>query len=198
MTGSPASLTAESATDRTEWERSVVLRHRYGDQQAFDEVYREFAPMVYNLTLRMSGSPERAQDLSQEVFLRVFRSLGRFKGKSSLKTWVYRITVNHCRSKLGRRRLPTESLVDGEGRERELIDPRRDPEERAMSGATRSEIRQALLGVEPVYREALILRDLEELTYQEIAEVLKVRLGTVRSRIARGRAQLKLSLEKSP
>lgn len=198
MTGSSASLTAESAADRAEWERSVVLRHRYGDEQAFDEVYREFAPMVYNLTLRMSGSPDRAQDLSQEVFLRVFRSLARFKGKSSLKTWMYRVTVNHCRSKLGRRQLPTEPLVDEEGREKDLVDPRRDPEQRAMGGATRRELQVALLGVDTVYREALVLRDLEELTYQEIAEVLKVRLGTVRSRIARGRAQLKISLEKSP
>ena len=93
MTGTSASLTADPGAARAEWERSVVLRHRYGDEEAFDEVYREFAPMVFNLTLRMSGSPERAQDLSQEVFLRVFRSLGRFRGKSSLKTWMYRVTV---------------------------------------------------------------------------------------------------------
>ena len=83
----------------------LVDRHRYGDGAAFEEIYQLHSSMVYALCVRMSGDPAAAQDLSQEVFLRIFRSLGGFRGRSSLRTWIYRITLNHCRSRLGRKRL---------------------------------------------------------------------------------------------
>ena len=165
------------------------MRHRYGDAAAFDEVYEEFAPMVYHLALRMSGKPERAEDLSQEVFLRIHRSLAKFQGRSKLKTWIYRVCVNHCRTRLSRKRLDVDSLDREESAV--PVDERRTPEERALAHDARDRVEKALLGVDRVFREAVILRDLEELSYQEIAEVLGVRIGTVRSRIARGREQLR-------
>jgi RNA polymerase sigma-70 factor (ECF subfamily) len=187
------------ASEEADEERRLVERHRYGDPSAFEHVYERFSGMVYNLALRLSGSPDRAQDLTQEVFLRIYRHLARFRGRSSLKTWVYRICLNHCRSRLGRRRLRLESLGDSEdGRSVvEPVDPARGPEDLALADETGRRIASALSRVPGTFREALVLRDLEGLSYREIASVLGVRIGTVRSRIARGRDQLRKVLEEA-
>lgn len=176
----------------------LATRHRYGDPQAFEEVYSRFAQMVFNLAYRMSGRADEAEDLTQEIFLRIHRHLARFNGRSTLKTWVYRVTLNHCRSKLGRRRYPTQPLAeenDGEGAR--LIDERRGPEDNALAQDASRRVSLALRQVKPVFREAVVLRDLQGLSYDEIAEILKVRIGTVRSRIARGRDRLRIVLEKT-
>lgn len=181
---------AAPAADRSD-ERTLAERHRWGDEAAFEEVYRAHAEMVYNLALRLSGDPDRAADLSQEVFLRIHRHLGKFRGRSSLKTWVYRVTLNHCRSRFARRRLPTSSLDGGDERLDRIPDPRRSPEERAMAGDAGRVLEAALAELPVPFREAVVLRDLEGLSYEEIAEVVGTRIGTVRSRIARGRRALR-------
>lgn len=195
----PLAPTADLGSTRSH-ERTLAERHRWGDAAAFEELYRAHAEMVYNLALRLSGDRDRAADLSQEVFLRIYRHLGKFRGRSSLKTWIYRVTVNHCRSRLARRRLPTRSIdaaaaEGGDRQDREppivLTDPSRDPEERAMAGDAEKILQAALAELPVVFREAVVLRDLEDLAYDEIAEVLGARLGTVRSRIARGRGMLR-------
>lgn len=177
-------------------DRALVDRHVAGDPQAFEDFYHEYAGMIFNIALRQSGDPELARDLAQEAFIRLFRNLRKFQGRSSLKTWVYRVVLNHCRSRLSRRKVPLQPLLDDQGRERDLLDERRGPEEQAEASSSRDLIQQALLEVDPTYREALVLRDLEELSYQEIAEVLDVPVGTVRSRIARGRDRLKTAVER--
>ncbi|HEX2251974.1 MAG TPA: sigma-70 family RNA polymerase sigma factor [Thermoanaerobaculia bacterium] len=177
----------------------LAERHRYGDGDAFAEVYRSYETPVYNLALRMAGDPEEARDLTQEVFLRVFRHLGKFRGRSSLKTWIYRVAINHCRSRLGRRRLPQSSLTGPEGDAgRDLPDPNRGPEERAVARDERRVLEEALAALPVAFREAVVLRDIEGLAYDEIAQVLGVRPGTVRSRIARGREHLRRALEPGP
>lgn len=196
MNGNELSLALVNPGARLEWERAVLVRHRYGDEAAFEEIYRLYAPLVYNLTLRLSGNQEQALDLSQEVFVRVYQGLGRFRGSSSLKTWIYRVCLNHCRSRLGRTRRPEEPLSPADGVS-EVVDPQRGPEELAVARDAQRLVASALLEVDHPYREALVLRDLEELSYQEIAEVIGVRIGTVRSRIARGREQLRRALEAS-
>lgn len=178
----------------------LVERHRVGDPRAFDEIYRRFDHMVFGLALRLSGSDDQAADLTQEIFLRVFRYIGQFRGRSSLKTWIFRIAINHCRSCLGRRRLPMQPLpegVDGPDGERGagLPDPARGPEELAVAADEGRRVAAGLATVPPAFREAVVLRDIEGLSYEEIAEVLGVRIGTVRSRIARGREQLRTFLE---
>ncbi len=170
----------------------LAERHRWGDAKAFDEIYQRFASMVYGLAYRLSGRADRAEDLSQEVFIRVFRHLGRFDGRSSLKTWIYRVAINHCRSRLGRRKWPLQSLVEDDVEQGvQLIDERRGPEDRTLADDASRRITTALTALKPVFREAVVLRDLEGLTYEEIADVLGVRIGTVRSRIARGRERLR-------
>ncbi|HVS62487.1 MAG TPA: sigma-70 family RNA polymerase sigma factor [Thermoanaerobaculia bacterium] len=174
-----------------QFERDLVARHRRGDPEAFDEYYQMFAGLIYNLTLRQCGDPEAASDLSQEVLIRVYRSLGRFKGHSTLKTWTYRVCINLCRSKLGRRRLVTLPLERDDGSLRDVPDEGPGPEARAISRSERDLLSAALPKLDLAFREAVVLRDLEDLSYQEIAEVLGVPIGTVRSRIARGRDQLR-------
>ncbi len=170
----------------------LAERHRYGDGTAFDEVYQRFESMVYNLALRMGGDEAEAADCTQETFLRVYRHLGGFRGKSNLKTWVFRIALNCCRSRY-RKRAARQKFMDSGGEETidRVADEARDPEERAAATELSAHVQRALSEVAPVFREAVILRDLQDLTYEEMASVLGVRLGTVRSRIARGREQLR-------
>ncbi|MEM6456943.1 MAG: sigma-70 family RNA polymerase sigma factor [Acidobacteriota bacterium] len=198
-TADDANRRADARAPADATDHDLVLRHRYGDAEAFDEIYARYAGLVYNLALRLSGRPAQAEDLAQEVFLRIHRHLARFQGRASLRTWIYRVTVNHCRSKLGRKRLFTRSIDafydegdDGEEpRALQIADPSRGPEEHALAHDAARQVARALRQVKPVFREAVVLRDLEELRYEEIAEVLQIRIGTVRSRIARGRDQLR-------
>ncbi|MFP3939696.1 MAG: RNA polymerase sigma factor [Thermoanaerobaculia bacterium] len=187
-----------SRAERRAAERTLAERHRWGDPQAFEEVYRTHAHLVYNLALRLAGDPDRAADLAQEVFLRIHRHLGTFRGRSSLETWIYRVTVNHCRSRLARRRPPSRPLTLDEGQEdrvAHLADPSRGPEERALAGDAARLVTAALTRLPVKLREAVVLRDLEGLPYDDIARVLGVRIGTVRSRIARGRERLRSVLQ---
>lgn len=174
----------------------LVARHRCGDAQAFDQVYSRFVEMVYSLACRLSGSRDEASDLTQEVFLRVYRHLGSFGGRSSLKTWVFRIAINHCRDRLSRWRPLTQPIGDdlGEG-EVAYPDPARGPEELAVAADEGRRVTAALARLPQAFKEAVALRDIEGLSYEEIADVLGVRIGTVRSRIARGRDQLRALLE---
>ena len=174
----------------------LVERHRCGDLQAFDEVYARFGEMVYNLAARLAGNREEAADLTQEIFLRIYRHLGSFGGRSTLKTWVFRIAVNHCRDRLSRHSPVMQSIDDGaEEGGVPIADPGRDPEALAVAADQGRRVTEGLARLPQVFREAVVLRDLEGLSYEEIAEVLGVRVGTVRSRIARGRDHLRLLLE---
>jgi RNA polymerase sigma-70 factor (ECF subfamily) len=176
---------------------ALVERHRCGDLQAFDEVYSRFGEMVYNLALRLAGNREEAADLTQETFLRIYRHLGSFGGRSTLKTWIFRIAINHCRDRLSRHYPPMQSIdADPEEGGVSLADPGRGPEALAVAADEGRRVTAGLSRIPPVFREAVVLRDLEGLSYEEIAEVLGVRVGTVRSRIARGREHLRTLLEK--
>lgn len=173
----------------------LIERHRLGDPSAFDEIFVEYQRMVFNLALRLSGDREEAADLSQEIFLRIYRHIGRFRGRSSLKTWIYRVSLNCCRSQLSRRRLPLLSLPDPNADVMALLrDTSAGPERVAIGRDRVRQLIESLRRLPRVYREAVVLRDIEELPYDEIATVLGVRLGTVRSRIARGRDRLRRML----
>jgi RNA polymerase sigma-70 factor (ECF subfamily) len=168
---------------------------------AFDNLVRLFEKKVYNLAYRMSGNHEDASDLSQEAFLRVFQSLKDFRGQSSFSTWLYRVVSNVCLDELRQRgRRPTVSLDEpvagdkGEVMQRQVPDPAPPPDELAE----RTEIREVVqAGIEQLteeYRMVIVLRDLQGLSYQEIAEALDCSLGTVKSRLNRARFALKEKL----
>ncbi|MDX1642845.1 MAG: sigma-70 family RNA polymerase sigma factor [Thermoanaerobaculia bacterium] len=174
----------------------LVERHRHGDPAAFEELFERYQRLVYGIALRMSGNRETAADLSQEIFLRIHRHLARFEGRSSLETWVYRVTINCCRSRLSRRRPKMQALPDEAGEVlEELRDHAPSPERRAIARDTGRRLSRAIAELPAVFREAVVLRDVEGLSYREIAAVLEVRVGTVRSRIARGRERLRELLE---
>ena len=173
----------------------LAERHRYGDDRAFNEVYTRFEEMVYNLAFRLAGNREEAADLTQEIFLRVFRHLGSFGGRSTLKTWIFRIAINHCRDRLSRWHPLTQPIGEDTGDGIAYADPARGPEELAVAADDRRRVEQALTRLPQVFREVVVLRDIEGLSYEDIADVLGVRIGTVRSRIARGREQLRTLLE---
>ncbi len=189
-------LTFRTAVAIADPDTDLAERHRRGDGRAFDEVYSRYSTMIFNLALRMSGDRDVAADLTQDVFLRIYRHLGTFRGGSTLKTWVYRVGLNQCRSKLGRRRPPEQPLAE-EGAEgvAPLPDTARGPEEMAMAGEAAERVGTALAGLPFAFREAVVLRDLQGLEYEEIASLLGVPIGTVRSRIARGRDALRQALE---
>jgi RNA polymerase sigma-70 factor (ECF subfamily) len=188
--------TFQSAATIVDPDTDLAERHRRGDGRAFEEVYARYSTMIYNLALRMSGDRESAADLTQDVFLRVYRHLGSFRGNSTLKTWVYRVGLNQCRSRLSRKRHPEQPLAE-EGAEgvAPLPDTGRGPEEQAMAVEAAERVSGALAAIPLAFREAVVLRDLQGLEYEEIAELLHVPLGTVRSRIARGRDALRVALE---
>jgi RNA polymerase sigma-70 factor (ECF subfamily) len=188
-----AAETSAAPLVQSDWD--LVQRHRYGDPQAFEEVYERYGPMVFNLAYRMCGDRETAADLTQDSFLRIFRAVDRFRGRSSLKTWIYRVALNVCRSRLRRKRWSVQPLAEDDGPGVELRDPDRGPEQRAIARDEGRRVAEALLEVPEVFRSAVVLCDLQGLSYEEIAEVLGVRLGTVRSRIARGRDRLRVILE---
>lgn len=174
----------------------LVELHRYGDPEAFLQIYTRFEGMVYNLALRMSADPAEAEECTQETFVRVDRYLERFRGDSSLKTWIFRIALNCSRTRLRRRarRRHRFRQTEPEQLERE-VDTHRSPEQRAVDRDLAGRLVVLLARLEPHYREAVILRDLEGLNYLEIGSILGVRPGTVRSRISRGREALRDLLE---
>ena len=144
---------------------ALVERHRCGDLQAFDEVYDRFGEMVYNLALRLAGNREEAADLTQEIFLRIYRHLGGFGGRSTLKTWVFRIAINHCRDRLSRH-VPTMQSIDDRYEEGSvsIADPSRGPEELAVAADQGRRVMEGLARLPQVFREAVVLRDLEGLS----------------------------------
>ena len=183
-------------TDLIESDLELAQRHRYGDEAAFDEVHERFESMVYNLALRMGGNEADAADCTQETFLRVYRYLGNYRGRSNLKTWVFRIALNCSRSRFRKKATRRRYLESGADEViQRAVDGRRDPEQRAAAAELSRQVQRALLQVPRVYREAVVLRDLQGLSYEEIASVLRIRLGTVRSRLARGRDAVRRIME---
>jgi RNA polymerase sigma-70 factor (ECF subfamily) len=163
----------------------LLARVVSGDREAFDQVMRDHEDRVFAVCLRVLGDRESALDAAQDTFLTVFRKAGQFRGNSALGTWIYRIAVNTCYDQIRRaKRRPVESMP-------EHVDPS-DPsaEEAIESAGRRPEIEMALAALPIDFRNAVILSDLEGLPLPEVAEILGVPVGTVKSRVFRGRRLL--------
>ncbi len=180
----------------------LVERLRQGESDAFEELLRNYADPVSSLVHRLLNQQADAPDVVQEVFLKVYRNLNHFQGKSTLKTWIYRIAVNEAynhRRWFSRHKKNEVGLAPEEehcrGLEDVLPDRCRSPFELTADHETRAMIEVALTKINPVFRSAVVLRDIEDLSYEEIAEVLQISLGTVKSRILRGREALRVELE---
>jgi len=182
-------------------EDALVSALRQGDENAYEILIQRFQQPVYNLVCRLVNDSSDACDIVQEVFLKVFRNIGSFRGNSSLKTWIYRIAVNEAynhRRWFSRHLRKEVALGADEGTrsyEDNLTDPGRTPFDLAADHETRALVEAALSKLNEKFRAAVILRDIEDLSYEEIAAVLDVSLGTVKSRILRGREALRKVLE---
>jgi RNA polymerase sigma-70 factor (ECF subfamily) len=197
LAGAPNGISEEDAR--------ILRGLRAGFEEAYVELLNKYEQAVYGLVYRLVGTPTDASDVVQEVFLKVFRGVDAFREQSSLKTWIYRIAVNevhnhhrwwlrHCRREVS---MDNESQ-DGKRPVEFATDPGRSPYDQVLDSETRRRIEQALTRIKPVFRTAVVLRDVQNLPYEEIAQILDVSLGTVKSRIVRGREALRRELSERP
>jgi len=182
-------------------DQHLVERLQSGDEAAYEVLIARFQHPVFNMVSRLLNDPDETCDVVQEVFLKVFRNVGSFRVESSLKTWIYRIAVNeaynhrrwfvrHRRPEVG---LEAESEAGTTYHDR-LADPARSPFDVAAGQEVQALIEDALTRLNPKFRTCVVLRDIEELSYEEIAEIERISLGTVKSRILRGREGLRRTL----
>lgn len=177
----------------------LIRRAMDGDADAFEQLVLAHQKQVYNLCLRLSGNPDDACDLSQEAFLRAWRSLRQYQFGAEFSTWLYRLTQNVCidflRWQKRQKTVPLQMEDESGETERPLPDPAPGPEEQAQSSELRQTLMAAIQQLPADYRDILVLRAVDDLPYEQIAELLGLKLGTVKSRLARARLQLKKILE---
>ncbi len=198
---------AASDDSRPAAEEQFIERLRRGDAAAFEQLVNERSGEIYGLLYRLTENSEEARDLTQETFLRAFQSIGHFRGDADLKTWIYRIAINQARNRWRwwrrRRRDSTVSIdsTDVDGRPTLVTTLRAngssDPEQATLAHERERALRTALGSVRRIYREAVVLRDIEGFSYEDIAATLEISIGTVKSRLARGRQELRRKLEGS-
>jgi RNA polymerase sigma-70 factor (ECF subfamily) len=189
-------------------EDQFLERLKAGDTAAFARLVEERTGDIYALLHRLTEDPEEARDLTQEVFLQAFRNIGGFRGEADLRTWLYRIAVNQARNRWRwwkrRRRDRTVSLDAPVGDEGTATIgsglPSRDgddPEQQTLARERERALSAALRSLARPYREVVLLRDIEGLSYEDVALALDLNVGTVKSRLSRGRAELRRRLESS-
>src|SRR5213594_3815779 len=191
----PAELTAQEAL--------FVSRLKANEDAAYDELVRMYSSPIYHVAYRMTGDAAEASDAVQDIFLKVFRNIGGFKGEAALKTWIFKIAFSEILNRLRwwkrRHRFSTVSLDDqpngnGTGPGHSLASSSPTPEQVLQSKEQETAIQQALGRLSREHRSIIVLRDIEGFSYNEIADVLGISIGTVKSRIARARGDLKKSL----
>jgi RNA polymerase sigma-70 factor (ECF subfamily) len=187
-------------------EAQFIERLKAGEGAAFDRLVSERSGDVYALLYRLTEDAEEARDLTQETFLRAFQSIDRFRGEADLKTWLYRIAVNQARNRWRwwrrRKRGETISLDASMGqRDEPLSNSLRasglNPEQETLAREREAALRKALQSLSRNFREVLVLRDVEGMSYEEIAVTLDISMGTVKSRLSRGRIELRRKIESS-
>ena len=172
-------------------EHNLIQAARNGDQAAFGELVQQYQKRVFALAVRMCPTPELAEEAAQEAFLAAWQGLPFFRGDSAFATWLYRLTSNACVDLLRKENRHQGPSLDDETVSAEVPDPAPTPEKAVEQQELRRQIEAGLQTLSPEHREVLILREIQQLSYDEIADVLSLDLGTVKSRINRGRRQLR-------
>lgn len=184
-----------SLTINVSVDEPLLLSARKGDPRAFQQLYEQNAPMVFRVAFRLLGNRLDAEDVTQEVFVTLYRRLGTFDFRSSFQTWCYRITVNACYDKMRkqqRRAAYQAGYVEDDDGVPETVQAGRRPEpvQKVLLQDLQRFVEQALARLHPDLRTALVLKEIEELSYQEIATIMACSQGTVASRLARARQQV--------
>jgi RNA polymerase sigma-70 factor (ECF subfamily) len=198
---------AEAPRDWTvvgEDDTELIGRFLKGNRESFNRLVLKYQHKVFNLCYRMVGDRQEAEDLAQEIFITIHKSLGNFRGDSLFSTWLFRISVNHCKNRikyLGRRKY-YHSLSLDQPQETEDGDLHHDvedegpgPETAMASSEIQALVQEAISALDPDHRIVIVMRDIEDKSYEEIADHLNIKVGTVKSRIHRARAELKVILE---
>ena len=187
-------------------ESEFIERLKQGEAAAFEQLVAERSSEIYGLLFRLTENPEEARDLTQETFLRAFQNIDRFRGEADLRTWIYRIAINQARNRWRwwrrRRKDATVSLdATPATSDRVLLETIADvsdnPEQETLAREREVVLRAALKRLGRAFREIVVLRDIEGFSYEEIAATLQINVGTVKSRLARGRQELRRKLEGS-
>lgn len=202
-------LTAVASAARVSYvpgqaETEFIERLKQGDADAFDLLVTRYSADIYSLLCRMTDDPDEAGDLTQETFLSAIKAIGGFRGDSGIRTWLFRIAMNHARNRFrwwNRRQRNRSVSLDAAERDTETplaeriagngIDPENAVIRRERENAVVEELRQ----LPDIYREVIVLCDIEGLSYEEIAAALEINMGTVKSRLARGREELRKRLK---
>lgn len=173
-----------------EIDQDIILNCQKKEIGAFSQMYEFYKDRIYNLCLRMSGNYQEAEDLTQDVFLKVYQKIGEYRFSSSFSSWIYQIATNLCIDKA--RRAQKITFVNLKETEQDVSDSM---EELLYKKEMEVQLQKALTKLKPQYRIYIILRDKEGLTYSEIARILGVNLGTVKSKLNRARMQLAKELK---
>ena len=170
-------------------DKKLIRRYLGGDKDAFGELVKRHKDYLYNLSYRLTNNPSDAEDLTQEIFIHIMNKIDSFKGDAKFSTWLYRLATNQCLDWL-RRQKPENITLD-------KIDPKSDEDIHSVIEIKEQidDIKVALIKLPEDFRLAVVLRDVEGLSYEEISEYLDLSIGTVKSRISRGRSQLKKILD---
>jgi RNA polymerase sigma-70 factor (ECF subfamily) len=181
-------------------DEQMVERALAGDGDAFGELVRRWERKIYALTFGMLGSAEDARDATQETFISAYRNLGGYRGEAKVSSWLHRIAVNHCISRQRRAYMRVETALDTEveaAGERFLSTPAHASPAVSVEGGERTQaVRRAVSALPPELREVVLMKEFEELTFQEIADALGLPLSTVKSRLYTALRQLRMRLEK--
>jgi RNA polymerase sigma-70 factor (ECF subfamily) len=177
---------------------SLVERFRHGDNKAFDQLVSRFEKGIYRLCYRFFNNEEDAMDATQEIFIKIYRALPTFEGRSSLKTWIYRIASNTCITLSDRRKREKEGLLQtilNWWSDRTVETPEEEVVDNEIRRMNQKMVAEKLEQLPETYRMPVILKDIEGFSLEKISEILDIPLGTAKSRINRGRRMLQESLQ---
>lgn len=181
-------------------DEELVKRIRKGDIDAFEDIVKKYENKVYGIVFHMMKNQNEVEDLAQEVFLKVYKNLDKFKGESSLYTWIYKITVNLCLDELKKRRniiyLDEKISVEDGEIDKELPSNERSQEELYEDKELRENLHRCINKLPDKQKMMIVLRDIKGFSYDEIAEITNNKIGTVKSQINRARLRLKELLDK--
>lgn len=195
-------VTTRASRARTDAE--LVKAFQEGDQSVFSLIVERYQDRVYTLCLRWMGNRAVAEEVAQDVFLALYRSLERFRGDAQLKTWIFRVAINHCKNRrLYRKRRHQDRHEPLEGNRddddapvRQLAADQPGTDAHTFAGEAESLVQQALGELDEEQRQIIVLRDVEDLSYEEISEIMDLPRGTVKSRLHRARSQLAAILQR--